>query len=68
MPLRAARHALRPQDLHAAATGDNLRAEGVLGQLLGLFDTNLELWSGRLAMIGVLGAVIVESVTGNTLL
>jgi hypothetical protein len=40
----------------------------VLGQALGLFDTNLELWSGRLAMIGVLGTLLVEGVTGKTLL
>lgn len=56
------------QDLHAAATGANLKAEGVIGQLLSLFDTNVELWSGRLAMIGVLGTIILEGVTGNTLL
>lgn len=40
----------------------------MLGQALGLFDTNLELWSGRLAMIGVLGTLLVEGVTGKTLL
>jgi hypothetical protein len=74
-PARAHAPALTPtlppsaaQDLHAAATGANLRAEGVLGQALGLFDTNLELWSGRLAMIGILGTLVVEGVTGNTIL
>ncbi|KAI8476835.1 MAG: hypothetical protein J3K34DRAFT_399598 [Monoraphidium minutum] len=56
------------KDLHAAATGANLKAEGVIGQALGLFDTNLELWSGRLAMIGILGTLVVEGVTGSTLL
>jgi hypothetical protein len=56
------------KDLHAAATGANLKAEGVLGQALGLFDTNLELWSGRLAMLGIAGTLVLEAVTGNTLL
>jgi len=58
----------QPQDLHAAATGANLKAEGVIGALLGLFDTNVELWSGRLAMIGIVGTLLVEGVTGSTLL
>lgn len=40
----------------------------MIGQALGLFDTNVELWSGRLAMIGILGTIAVEAVTGNTLL
>lgn len=57
-----------PQDLHAAATGPNLKSEGVIGSLMGFFDTNTELWSGRLAMIGILGTIIVEAVTGNSLL
>lgn len=35
---------------------------------MGFFDTNTELWSGRLAMIGLLGTIILETVTGNTLL
>lgn len=56
------------RDLHAAATGPNLQSEGALGQLMGAFDTNVELWSGRLAMVGVLGVVLLEAFTGNTLL
>lgn len=54
------------QDLHAAATGANLKGEGV-AQLLGLFDTNLELWTGRVAMIGVAGLFITEAITGKVL-
>eukprot|EP00877_Chromochloris_zofingiensis_P012876 jgi/Chrzof1/7842/Cz02g38160.t1_ELIP5[v5.2] len=55
-------------DLNAAATTDNLKGgEGVLGQILPLFDTNLELWSGRLAMLGVAGLTVVEVITGRPL-
>jgi hypothetical protein len=56
------------QDLHAAATGANLKAEGLIGQFLGLFDTNIELWTGRVAMIGLVGTLVAEAVTGNTIL
>jgi hypothetical protein len=52
-------------ELHAAATGANLRGEGVLGQALGLFDTSVELWTGRVAMMGLAGLVVVETVTGK---
>ncbi|KIZ07472.1 early light-inducible protein [Monoraphidium neglectum] len=56
------------KDLHAAATGANLKAEGLIGQFLGLFDTNIELWTGRVAMIGLVGTLVAEAVTGNTIL
>jgi hypothetical protein len=52
-------------ELHAAATGDNLRGEGAIGQALALFDTNVELWTGRVAMLGLAGLVAVETVTGK---
>ena len=55
-------------DLHAAATSDNLKGEGIIGTLAALFDTNAELWLGRLAMLGIAGLIGVEAVTGNTLL
>ena len=29
-------------------------------QVLGLFDTNTELWTGRVAMLGVTGLALVE--------
>ncbi len=38
------------QDLHAAATGDNRKGDGA-AQALALFDTNVELWTGRIAML-----------------
>jgi len=55
------------KDLHATATGDNLKTDAGPGQLLGLFDTNTELWTGRIAMIGVAGLILVEAVTGKVL-
>jgi hypothetical protein len=53
------------KELNEAATGDNLRGEGALGQALGLFDTNLELWTGRVAMVGLAGLAAVEAVSGG---
>jgi hypothetical protein len=55
------------QDLHASATSDNLRGKEGLGQVLGLFDTNTELWTGRVAMIGIVGLLAVEAFTGKVL-
>jgi len=54
------------QDLHAAATSENLKGEGIQ-QALALFDTNTELWTGRIAMIGVAGLFITEAITGKVL-
>lgn len=34
---------------------------------LALFDTNLELWVGRIAMIGTAGLFITEAITGKVL-
>lgn len=56
---------LPTQDLHSSATSENLKVGGGLGQVLGLFDQNLELWTGRIAMIGVTGLAAVEAVTGK---
>lgn len=53
------------RELHAAATGANLKGEGVIGQALALFDTGVELWTGRVAMLGLAGLVAVETVTGK---
>lgn len=55
------------KELHAAASSENLKAEGALGQLLALFDQNLELWSGRLAMVGISGLCVVEAIKGDAL-
>jgi hypothetical protein len=52
------------QELHAKATGDNLKGEGV-AQALVLFDTNTELWTGRVAMLGLTGLFAVEAITGK---
>ena len=53
-------------DLHNAASSENLKTEG-LGAALALFDQSLELWSGRLAMIGLTGLIITEVVKGDAL-
>lgn len=54
------------QDLHATATSDNLRGEGIQ-QALALFDTNTELWTGRIAMLGIAGLFITEAITGKVI-
>jgi hypothetical protein len=54
------------QDLHAAATSDNLKGEG-LQAALALFDTNTELWTGRIAMLGITGLFVTEAITGKVL-
>lgn len=54
------------QELHAAATSENLKGDG-LQAALALFDTNTELWTGRIAMIGVAGLFITEAITGKVL-
>lgn len=35
-------------------------------QVLALFDTNLELWLGRAAMIGLVGLYAVEAIKGDS--
>lgn len=52
------------QELHAAATSDNLKSEGA-GAALALFDTSLELWLGRAAMMGIAGLLVLEGVQGK---
>lgn len=54
------------QELHAAATSENLRGDGIQ-QALALFDTNTELWTGRVAMIGVAGLFVTEAITGKVI-
>ncbi|KAG1678270.1 hypothetical protein FOA52_013891 [Chlamydomonas sp. UWO 241] len=53
--------------LHAAATSENLKAEGAIGIFFSLFDCTLEMWSGRLAMLGLVGLPIVEAFKGDAL-
>lgn len=53
------------KDLHAAATSDNMRGPGVQ-QALAYFDTNTELWAGRLAMLGFAGLAVIEAVKGES--
>ncbi|KAG2485604.1 hypothetical protein HYH03_015667 [Edaphochlamys debaryana] len=47
-------------ELNAAATSENLKGDGIQAAL-GLFDTNVELWSGRLAMLGFSGLILIEA-------
>ena len=42
------------------------RSEGIVGQILSAFDQSLELWSGRLAMIGIVGLVAAEAIKGDS--
>lgn len=54
------------QDLHAVATSDNMKGDG-LQAALAAFDTNTEKWVGRVAMIGTAGLFITEAITGKVL-
>jgi hypothetical protein len=54
------------QDLFASATTENMKGEGIQA-FLALWDTNLELWTGRIAMIGIAGLFITEAITGKVL-
>lgn len=43
-----------------------MKGEGIQA-FLALWDTNLELWTGRIAMIGIAGLFITEAITGKVL-
>ena len=44
-------HNMHLQDLHASASAGNLTGQG-FASTLSIFDSNNELWAGRIAMIG----------------
>lgn len=67
VPVRLTRCVLCLQELHDTATSANLKGAQGVAQVLGLFDSSLELWTGRIAMIGVAGLVAVETFTGKVL-
>jgi hypothetical protein len=50
------------RELLDVASSGNLKGEGV-GMVLALFDTNFELWSGRMAMFGFAGLILFEEAT-----
>lgn len=53
------------RELHAAATSDNLKGEGIVGQIAPVFNNNIELWAGRAAMMGLTTLVLIEAVKGE---
>jgi len=54
------------KDLLESATSEKMQGEGVQ-KFVALFDQKLELWAGRLAMMGIVGLPIVEYFAGDAL-
>lgn len=56
-------------ELYKHATHSRVRSvacPSVCAQILGAFDQNVELWTGRVAMIGVVGLIAAEVVKGDS--
>lgn len=64
MLMRAPVH-VRVHALRAAATSEGMAGEGIQA-VQALFDASLELWTGRVAMVGVAGLIAAEVVKGDS--
>jgi hypothetical protein len=42
-----------------------MSGSGGLSEVQSFFDAGLEIWSGRLAMVGVAGLLVTEAITGR---
>jgi hypothetical protein len=55
------------KDLHAAAKPEDVESAGAAGVLLRIIDSDIELWIGRIAMLGFAGTVAAEVALGKSI-
>jgi hypothetical protein len=53
------------KELHDTATSEALKGGEGVYQYLTLFNANTELWTGRIAMLGLSGLVALEMAQGD---
>jgi hypothetical protein len=53
------------KELHETATSESLKGGEGVYQYLSLFNGNTELWTGRVAMMGLSGLVALEVAKGD---
>jgi hypothetical protein len=54
------------KELHAAAKPEDWENAGAVGYLLRVIDSDIELWVGRVAMMGLVGTALVEVGLGKS--